>query len=691
MAYTKMTVAFMLCGATAEKSNPLGEVVSLLSELSVKITNDGEAEEKAYKEYFEYCDDVSKHTDNTITTLTSQKNKLTATIEDLSANIQAAETKISELASGVATGDKDLKSATAIRRQESVDFSASEAELVQAIDTLSRAVFILQREMQKNPAALAQVDGSDLKGVIQAMGAVIDAASFSATDKAQLIALVQSQQDTEEDEGDVGAPAGATYKTHSTGILDVLADLQERAETQLAELRKAEKIAQHNYNMLKQSLSDQLSQDSSDMDTTKSNKAALEEGRAASEGDLALTVSDLKQSSHELATAQSTCMTVSTDHEDTVRARSQELKLLAQATQTLKETMSGAVTQTYSFIQVGLRTGVDLARSEVITLVKKLARQHHSAALAQLASRIAAVMRYGESSGDDPFVKVKSLISAMIAKLESEASSAATEKAYCDDEISKTELKKGELEEDLARLSNKIDVAAAKSTELKEEVHEIQADLATEEAEQAENEKWHQETHAAYAQAKADLELGLSGVRKALDMLRDYYASGSALVQQPSAPELHEASTGAGQSIIGILEVVESDFANLLTKEEMEESSNQETYSKVTQEYMILKTQKDQDVKYKTAEFTRLDKAISEYSSDSDTLNTQLSAVNDYYSKLKERCIAKPETYESRKARREAEINGLKEALAILENETALMQRSGKSHAGRHMRGALKL
>jgi len=123
----------------------------------------------------------------------------------------------------------------------------------------------------------------------------------------------------------------------------------------------------------------------------------------------------------------------------------------------------------------------------------------------------------------------------------------------------------------------------------------------------------------------------------------------------------------------------------------MEESSNQETYSKLTQEYMILKTHKDQDVKYKTAEFTRLDKAISEYSSDSDTLNTQLSAVNDYYSKLKERCIAKPETYESRKARREAEINGLKEALAILENETALMQRSGKSHAGRHMRGALKL
>jgi len=47
----------------------------------------------------------------------------------------------------------------------------------------------------------------------------------------------------------------------------------------------------------------------------------------------------------------------------------------------------------------------------------------------------------------------------------------------------------------------------------------------------------------------------------------------------------------------------------------------------------------------------------------------------DFYSKIKERCIAKPETYETRAQRREAEIKGLKEALSILEDETALVQR----------------
>merc|ERR1711957_272819 len=146
----------------------------------------------------------------------------------------------------------------------------------------------------------------------------------------------------------------------------------------------------------------------------------------------------------------------------------------------LKSTTSGAVGQTYSFIQVGsnIKDGADLARSEVVTLVKKLAKKHHSAALAQLASRIAAVVRYGSASGEDPFAKVKSLIEDMITKLQDEAGAEATEKAYCDEQIAKTEEKKAELDAEISKLTTKIDQDAARSAELKEEVKELQAELA---------------------------------------------------------------------------------------------------------------------------------------------------------------------------------------------------------------------
>merc|ERR1719247_3906401 len=151
-------------------------------------------------------------------------------------------------------------------------------------------------------------------------------------------------------------------------------------------------------------------------------------------------------------------------------------------------------------------------------------------------------------------------------------------------------------------------------------------------------------------------------------------------MKQPAMPEKHEKASGAGGSIIGRLEVVESDFAKDLATEEAQETDAEVEYQKTTQMNKVTKTIKEQDVKYKTKEFKGLDKSIGELSGDKETAATELSAVMEYDAKIKERCIAKPETYETRKARREAEISGLREALSILENEVAFTQHGKKHH-----------
>merc|ERR1711988_137025 len=294
--------------------------------------------------------------------------------------------------------------------------------------------------------------------------------------------------------------------------------------------------------------------------------------------------------------------------------------------------------------------------------------------------------KYGGRDGADPFAKIKGLISDMISKLEAEAEAEATEKAYCDEQLAKTEAKKQELDSTIAKLTSKIDKAAAKSADLKSQVKELQKELSELAASQAEMDKIRMDEHSAYSAAKADLELGLSGVRKALSVLTEYYGSSAALVQedsaQPAVPT-HSKAGGAGGSIINILQVCESDFATDLAKEESAESDAAELYDKTTQENKITKTTKDQDVKYKTAEAVSLDKTISELSSDKDSTSTELGAVMEYYGQIKERCIAKPETYEERKARREAEIAGLKDALSILENEAAFVQRKHRMRGSR--------
>merc|ERR1719284_943550 len=107
------------------------------------------------------------------------------------------------------------------------------------------------------------------------------------------------------------------------------------------------------------------------------------------------------------------------------------------------------------------------------------------------------------------------------------------------------------------------------------------------------------DSHAAYLEAKSDLEKGLTGVRKALGLLKDYYGnSGAAMLQQPAMPKFHSKSGGAGGSIIDVLEVCESDFAANLAAVERAESDEQSEYDKTSQENEVTKTTKEQDAKY---------------------------------------------------------------------------------------------
>merc|ERR1719301_34307 len=93
---------------------------------------------------------------------------------------------------------------------------------------------------------------------MKVLNVVIDAASFSSHDKQSLLTLMQNKENSDDDDAELGAPAPDVYKSHSGGIVDVLEDMKEKAENELSEARKAEMNSQHNYDMLKQSLVDEM-------------------------------------------------------------------------------------------------------------------------------------------------------------------------------------------------------------------------------------------------------------------------------------------------------------------------------------------------------------------------------------------------------------------------------------------------
>merc|ERR1719254_441977 len=499
----------------------------------------------------------------------------------------------------------------------------------------------------------------------QALSTMVQASMIGSADAARLSAFVQETQQA--DDADTGAPAAAVYESKSGGVVDVLQDLLEKAEAQLDDARKKETTSLHEFEMLKQSLTDEIKFATKDLDETKKAIATAEEKKSTAEGDLTTTSKELAADEESKSTLHHDCMTKASDFETETKSRGEELTALATAKKVIEEATSLAQV---SLVQVGrskLATAVDLANFEAVRMVRDLARKHQSGVLAQLASRMSAAF-HARGGSRDPFAKVKGLITDMISKLESEAEADATKKAYCDKELAETNAKKEDKSDEIESLTTKLEQATAKSAKLKEEVAALQNELSKLSKSQAEMDKMRAEQKATYTESKNELEKGLKGLRLALKVLKDYYAKDSA----------HESAAESAGGIISLIEVCESDFSKELAEITSEEDSAVSEYEATSKSNALEKTAKEQDVKYKVKESKELDKTAAELTSDRTGVQAELDAVLEYLHQIEAECIAKPETYAERKAAREAEIAGLKEALETLESETALIQRRSR-------------
>jgi len=234
--------------------------------------------------------------------------------------------------------------------------------------------------------------------------------------------------------------------------------------------------------------------------------------------------------------------------------------------------------------------------------------------------------------------------------------------------MSETTAKKDDLTAESDKLSTKVAQNKAASAKLKEESATLQNELAQMASAKAEADKLRSEENAAFKTNSAEMKQGIDGVQKALKVLKDYYAQDAA----------HGSAGGAGSGIIGLLEVCESDFTKGLTEMTAEEESAAADYKSYAQQDEIETASKQADVKYKNKDAAGKDKAVADLSGDLSSVTDELTAVVSALDKLNEMCVAKAEPYAEKKARRESEIAGLKEALEILEGEAAFIQKASK-------------
>jgi len=640
-------VFFLFAAVSATKVSPVAKVIELLDELTGKVKGDLAAEETMMEEYTKWCDSESNEKEDAITSHKRTIGDLEAEIADATARISELGTEVEELAGKISGAESELAEATKLREEEKAAFAASESELVDTVDSLERALVVLKR----GQSFLQARDQDTMNKLTMSLSKIIEANWVNSKDKATVQALLQSSSGDEDLSLQPQAKVSG-YQSQGSGILDTISDMKEKAESTLSDARAAEMKAGHEYAMLKQNLEMQISTMKKRMSEATTEKSGLEDAKASAEEELASTKTTLADDEKYLEELKQSCSAKANEWATRQKDAAGELAAIAKA----KEVLESGVKV---FLQVSSKThakgdeGSD-KRSRVISILSKL--EDHSYFFTQIKS---------EARAGGPFDKVKGLIESMITRLEKEAAEEADAKAFCDKETSESKAKQAELTAKSDKSQVRIEKATATIAELKEQIKALQEQMAEMDAAQAEATSLRNKEHEEYLKASKDYKDSAEAVANAIAVLQDYYSSGS-FVQAKQEPELGGAKTDIASTIMGMLEVAESDFTTLLAEAEASEKEAQSSYDKLTEQNTVTKTANTQEVKGKEASVKSEETALLNYKEDFATTGKELDAVLAYLDKLKPQCETKVMSYAERVAKREAEIEGLKEALEIL-------------------------
>jgi len=655
-----MRAMFIVAVALGASVSPVQKVVQLLDELKGKVEADLANEAKLMEEYTNWCDEEANEKEDAITSSKRTIGDLMATIEDSKATIGTLTSSIDDLTSKISSDEKDLASATEIRDSENGDFVAAEKELVDTVDTLERSTAVLKKNLGLLQGGRVVQEVQKLESGLRK---VVEASWVSVHQKQVVQALLQQQaQAGDEDLSLQPQATSAAYASQSAGILDTIADMQEKAEQSLSSTRKDEMESAHAYAMLKQGLEDEIKVAKKQLGEAQLTRSTTEEELHGAEGALSETTKTLADDTKYLQELRQSCETKATQWAQRQKQAGEETAAIEKAKEILSEGVK-------VFLQTSSRTvslakeeeAVD-ARSQAVKVLKKLGKKFNSYALAQLASR----------ARTDPFGKIRGLIEDMIAKLTKEAAEEADQKSFCDEEQSESKAKQADLSGKLDKTSARIEKAEADKAKLQEEIKTLESEIAEMDAGEAEATTVRQEEHEDYLKASQDYKDSAAAVAKAIGVLDEYYSKAAFVQVATSQPDFGGAKSDVGSTITSILEVAESDFTQMLAEAEADESSAQGAYDKLKQDNAVARATKQGDVKGKSNEVKQLEVALGNYKENHATTSNELDAVLAYLDKLKPQCETKVMSYAEKKARREQEIEGLKEALTILSGESFL-------------------
>merc|ERR1719191_322982 len=639
------------------KNRPVSKVITMLKDMISQMEKEAEEDEDVYEAMGCWCETNDKAKTKAIADGETAINRLTAAIEDHTANSARLNTEISNLEKEVAKNSDALDKATALRKKELAEFNAEEKEMLGTISSLKSAVIALSKH---HSASLIQTETSAAATIEQAQ--VIVAVKHALQKHADLV----KQTLTPKQQNKMHAFVQSSHKAPASGeIFGMLQQMKESFETNLANAQKEENESQAGYEDLKAAKEAEISAGTELADTKTQELATTDEKCAESKESLEDTREQLAADTKFLANLKEQCSNMDQEYEERTKTRQGEIEACSKALAFLSSDEAHELfARSLGFVQVASKS-TSSKRARGLKVLVQAAKKFQDPRISMLTVEARL----------DAFTEVKKSIQDMIDALIKEKADEIKHKDFCVEELIANECDTEMKERDKADLEAKIDDLTMTVDTLSKEIEALKAEIAdlTTQMKRAgeDREKQNKEFQTVVADQRATQKL----LEAALGILKGFYEK-AALVQERTATKLasaqeppagfknYEKNKSSG-GVMGMMQGIIDEAKGLEAEAIRGEEDSQKAYEEFVQDTNDSLDEKTKALTSKTdmkakAEQEKVE-AETEHESTMETLEQLMSENAD----LHKSCDFTLKNFELRQSARDDEIEALKQALAM--------------------------
>lgn len=663
-------LAALLCqtNAAVVTTTPIARVIGLLGKLEAQVEREGKKEAAEYDKYACYCKDEA---DTTLYNIENSKEKisvLAADIKKLDAEIDDLDADIKDLTATIKEKKEDIDTAVKKRGVQNKAYVKEATEIADAIAALEGAIDELKGKKGKMKNA---------ENTLLLQDKLLEVLSSSSTTPTETqIAAVQMLSQAPAD------PAkNHAYEYKSNDIIGTLENLLKEFKEKKKDANFGEKDKLFAFEEKKQALENERDFAEKDKTEKTTERADKNSERADKQKDHDAEKDDMDADQSFLDEITSDCEEKAAQFDQRSKCRSDELTAMSQAMEQLK----GGVADNYgsnalagaSFLQMS-RGSAAATVAQVAALVSGDAKRLNSASLMGLAVKL---------NMGGHFDKVVKLIEGLIKKLQDEAKAMADSKTFCEEGMQKAVNKRDKNKLGMEQESATIAMKIAEKKKLGDEVAKLLSEMAELSKSLLEATELRNEEKEDNRVTLADAKEGKTAVDQAIEVLNDFY--GAQLLQESkgpnrdgktvkgSAPKLsysgdYKGKQDASKGIIGILEVVASDFAKTISDTKSAESEAQGDFDAMEKKINDDKTAKNKLKGEKEDDIKKAASAITQAKDDKIDAETLMETALDELEKITAMCLTGEGTFAERKKQREDEIKSLQGAMKILKAWKAL-------------------